>query len=271
MVAILVQQFMTFSQKLPFLLSEMTEVVNQFIQKWQSYSSSIPKEIIDSLENSVETVKNLLLTFATNATQSIIRYITMIPEFIIHFLVYLIALFLISLDWPKLKSSIEKHLSERTKQRLTIIMTQLSRAGIGFIKAQFLLSAITFFLALIGLLLLRVDYPILFSLLIVIVDILPILGTGSVLVPWGVFNIANGNEALGIGLIVLFVVITVIRRTIEPKIFSSNLGISPLAALISVYLGFRLLGFIGLFLGPALVIIIEAMVKAGVIKFSFKL
>jgi sporulation integral membrane protein YtvI len=271
MVAILVQQFMTFSQKLPFLLSEMTEVVNQFIQKWQSYSSSIPKKIIASLENSVETVKNLLLTFATNATQSIIRYITMIPEFIIHFLVYLIALFLISLDWPKFKGSIEKQLSEVTKQRLTIIMTQLSRAGIGFIKAQFLLSAITFFLALIGLLLLRVDYPILFSLLIVIVDILPILGTGSVLVPWGVFSIANGNEALGIGLIVLFVVITVIRRTIEPKIFSSNLGISPLAALISVYLGFRLLGFIGLFLGPTLVIIIEAMVKAGVIKFSFKL
>ncbi|MBB5324793.1 sporulation integral membrane protein YtvI [Anoxybacillus tepidamans] len=270
-VVILVEQTMMFSQKLPFLLSEMTTVVNQLIQRWQSYSSSIPREIIDSLENSVETVKNLLLSFATNVTQSMIRYITMIPEFMIHFLVYLIALFLISLDWPKLKKGIEMHLSERTKQRLTIIMTQLSRAGVGFIKAQFLLSIITFLLALGGLLILRVDYPLLFSLLIVIVDILPILGTGSVLVPWGILNIANGHEATGIGLIVLFVVITVIRRTIEPKIFSSNLGISPLAALVSVYLGFRLLGFAGLFVGPALVIIIEAMVKAGVIKFTFKI
>ncbi len=118
---------------------------------------------------------------------------------------------------------------------------------------------------------LRVDYPILFSLLIVVVDILPILGTGSVLVPWGIFHIANGHSATGIGLIVLFVAITVIRRTIEPKIFSSNLGISPLAALVSVYLGFRLLGFLGLFVGPAIVIVIEAMVKAGIIKFTFKL
>ncbi|WP_027407882.1 sporulation integral membrane protein YtvI [Anoxybacteroides tepidamans] len=270
-VAILVQQTMMFSEKLPFLLSEVTTVVNQLIQKWQSYSSSIPKQVIVSLENSVETVKNLLLSFATNVTQSMIRYVTMIPEFIIHFLVYLVALFLISLDWPNLKDRIENHLSERTKQRLTIVTTQLSRAGVGFIKAQFLLSAITFLLALGGLLILKVDYPILFSLLIVIVDILPILGTGSVLVPWGIFNIANGHEGTGIGLIVLFAVITVVRRIIEPKIFSSNLGISPLAALVSVYLGFRLLGFIGLFIGPALVIIIEAMVKAGVIKFSFKI
>lgn len=270
-VAILVQQTMMFSQKLPFLLSEMTNVVNQLIRQWQSYSSSIPKEIIVSLENSVETVKNLLLSFATNFTQSMIRYITMIPEFIIHFLVYLVALFLISLDWPQLKKGLENHLSDRTKQRLTIIVTQLSRAGIGFIKAQFLLSLITFLLALGGLLILRVDYPVLFSLLIVIVDILPILGTGSVLVPWGIFNIMNGHSGTGIGLIVLFVLITVIRRTIEPKIFSSNLGISSLTALISVYLGFRLLGVAGLFIGPALVIIIEAMIKAGVIKFTFKI
>ncbi|WP_233414398.1 sporulation integral membrane protein YtvI [Thermaerobacillus caldiproteolyticus] len=271
MVVILVQQFMTFSQKLPSFLAETTEVVNRFIQTWESYSSSIPKEIISSLENSVETIKNLLLEFATNLTQSIIHYITMVPEFVIHFLVYLVALFLISLDLPRLKEGVKKHLSPRTEERVTFIVTQLSKAGIGFIKAQFLLSVITFLLALGGLLLLKVDYAVILSLLIVIVDILPILGTGSVLVPWGIISIANGNETLGIGLIILFVVITVIRRIIEPKIFSSNLGITPLAALVSVYLGFQLLGFIGLFLGPALVIIMEAMIKAGVIKFSFKL
>jgi sporulation integral membrane protein YtvI len=262
---------MTFSQKLPHFLSEATEVFNKFIQTWESYSSSIPKEIIASLENSVETIQQLLLEFATNLTQSIVHYITLIPGFLIHFLVYLVALFLISLDLPKLKKGIKKYLSERTYQRLAMVVTQLSKAGIGFIKAQFLLSLITFFLALVGLLLLKVDYAIVMALLIVIVDILPILGTGSVLVPWGVISIANGNSGLGIGLIVLFVVITVVRRIIEPKVFSTNLGISPLAALVSVYLGFQLLGFIGLFIGPAIIILVEAMIKAGVIKFSFKL
>jgi sporulation integral membrane protein YtvI len=271
LIVILVQQIMTFSQKLPHFLSETTEVFNKFIQTWESYSSSIPKEIIASLENSVETIQQLLLEFATNLTQSIVHYITLIPGFLIHFLVYLVALFLISLDLPKLKKGIKKYLSERTYQRLAMVVTQLSKAGIGFIKAQFLLSLITFFLALVGLLLLKVDYAIVMALLIVIVDILPILGTGSVLVPWGVISIANGNSGLGIGLIVLFVIITVVRRIIEPKVFSTNLGISPLAALVSVYLGFQLLGFIGLFIGPVIIILVEAMIKAGVIKFSFKL
>jgi len=270
-VVIMIDQIITFSQKLPSIMIEMTTVVDQIILKWEQYSHSIPKEIIVSLENSVETVRNLLLNFATNVTEMIIHFITAIPGFVIHFLVYLIALFLISLDLPRLKKSVENYLSDRTKQRLTIIFTQLNKAGIGFLKAQFLLSLITFIIALCGLLLLKVEYPVLLSLLIVVVDILPILGTGSVLVPWAIFSIVNGDQGLGVGLIVLFIVITVVRRTIEPKIFSSNLGISPLAALVSVYLGFQLLGVVGVFVGPVLVIIVDTMVKSGIVRFTFKI
>ncbi|OQP06250.1 sporulation integral membrane protein YtvI [Geobacillus sp. 46C-IIa] len=271
LIVILVQQVMALSQKLPYVLSETTKVLDHLIQTWQSYSSSIPQEIIDSLERGVNTVQQMLLSFATNLTQSLVHYIAAIPAFFIHFLVYLIALFLICLDLPQLKQGMSRYLSERTRQRLGMVVTQLSKAGIGFIKAQFLLSLITFFLALAGLLLLGVDYAALMALVIVVVDILPILGTGSVLVPWGIISIANGDNTLGIGLIVLFVVITVVRRIIEPKVFSTNLGISPLAALVSVYLGFQLLGFIGLFVGPVVVILVETLVKAGVIKWTIKL
>ncbi|ATA60747.1 sporulation integral membrane protein YtvI [Geobacillus stearothermophilus] len=271
LIVIFVQQVMALSQKLPYVLNEATKVLDRLIQTWQSYSSSIPQEIIDSLERGVNTVEQMLLSFATNLTQSLVHYIAAIPAFFIHFLVYLVALFLISLDLPRMKQSISRYLSERTRQRLGMVIAQLSKAGIGFLKAQFLLSLITFFLALSGLLLLGVDYAALMALVIVIIDILPILGTGSVLVPWGLISMANGNNALGIGLIVLFVVITVVRRIIEPKVFSTNLGISPLAALVSVYLGFQLLGFIGLFVGPVVVILVEALAKAGVIKWTIKL
>lgn len=271
LVVILVQQVMALSQNLPYVLSEATKVFNRLIETWRLYSSSIPQEIIDSLERGVRTVQQMLLSFATNLTQSLVHYITAIPAFFIHFLVYLVALFLISLDLPRMKRSISRYLSERTRQRLGMVIAQLSKAGIGFIKAQFLLSLVTFFLALAGLLVLGIDYAALMALVIVIVDILPILGTGSVLVPWGIISMANGDNTLGVGLIVLFIVITVVRRIIEPKVFSTNLGISPLAALVSVYLGFQLLGFIGLFVGPVVVILIEALAKAGVIKWTIKL
>ncbi|HZG70363.1 MAG TPA: AI-2E family transporter, partial [Chondromyces sp.] len=118
---------------------------------------------------------------------------------------------------------------------------------------------------------LRVPYTALISLIIVFVDILPILGTGSVLVPWAVYSLIQGNQFLGIGLITLFIVITVVRRTLEPKVFSSNMGISPLAALISLFIGFKILGFIGFFVGPAIVIIYDTLRQAGIIKGAWKI
>jgi predicted PurR-regulated permease PerM len=116
-----------------------------------------------------------------------------------------------------------------------------------------------------------VKYTMLLALLIVIVDILPILGTGSVLVPWATIVWAQGNPHMGIGLIILFFVITIVRRIIEPKIYSANMGLTPLASLVSLYLGFKVLGFIGLFLGPAVLIIYNTLKKAGVIKPNFKI
>jgi sporulation integral membrane protein YtvI len=177
---------------------------------------------------------------------------------------------MISHELPRLKSKLELYLTEQTRMKVFVVTSELSKAGIGFIKAQIILSLITFFMAFVGLSILQVSYTALLSLLIVIVDILPILGTGSVLVPWAIVAILQGNHFLGIGLIILFLVITVVRRIVEPKVYSSSLGISPLAALISLYIGFKLLGIVGVFLGPAMVIVYDTLKKANVIKMNFK-
>ncbi|GAA3331144.1 hypothetical protein GCM10020331_086530 [Ectobacillus funiculus] len=93
------------------------------------------------------------------------------------------------------------------------------------------------------------------------------------LVPWAVIAIIQDNQPLGIGLLILFAVITIVRRIIEPKkIYSTSMGISPLAAIISMYIGFKLLGFVGLFLGPTLIIIYDALKKkSGIIQMKFKI
>jgi predicted PurR-regulated permease PerM len=116
--------------------------------------------------------------------------------------------------------------------------------------------------------LLRVDYSLILAIIIVVVDILPILGTGSVLVPWAIYAFSQGQTNLGIGLVVLFLVITVVRRAVEPKIMSTNMGISPLAALISMFIGLKILG---LFLGPVVVILFETLRRANIIKLNIKI
>ena len=100
---------------------------------------------------------------------------------------------------------------------------------------------------------------------------MPILGTGSVLVPWAVVSIIMGNSFLGIGLIILFLVITVFRRMIEPKIIGDSIGIGALSTLISLWVGFELVGVVGIFLGPIVVIVYQAMRKVGLLNFKIRL
>ncbi|WP_318505423.1 sporulation integral membrane protein YtvI [Bacillus sp. T3] len=271
MIAIITTQTIALSEKTPTFVKDFyRSVILPLMKKWEFYSKSLPNEVISSIEKTVENSINTLDSFFQGLVQYIINILTIIPGFLIEVLIYLVALFMISLELPKLKVKLEKYLTDQTKLKVYVVTTELSKAGIGFIKAQIILSVITFIMAFVGLSILQVSYTAVLSLLIVIVDILPILGTGSVLVPWAIVAILQGNHFLGIGLIVLFFVITVVRRIVEPKIYSSSLGISPLAALISLYIGFKLLGLIGVFIGPAMVIVYDTLKKANIIKMNFK-
>jgi len=108
------------------------------------------------------------------------------------------------------------------------------------------------------------------SLIVVIVDILPILGTGSVLVPWAVYLIFTSHMYQGVGLLVLFLIITVFRRIIEPKLLGDTLGLKPLVTLISLYVGFELMGVFGMILGPMLIIIVQALEEAELLRIRIK-
>ena len=94
------------------------------------------------------------------------------------------------------------------------------------------------------------------AIVIAIVDVLPILGTGTVLIPWAIFAFVSSDIRLGIGLLVLYGVTLVVRQLVEPKIVGSTLGIHPLLTLASVYIGLELLGFIGIFAGPLVALFI---------------
>ncbi|MFQ6391671.1 sporulation integral membrane protein YtvI [Priestia aryabhattai] len=271
-VRTIVTQVVALSKIAPSFVKEIYETaIYPTIIKWKYYSNALPTEVISSIERTLEKTVNSLDSLLKSTVEIIISFAATVPGFLLEFLIYLVALVFISLELPAIKNKVKSFLTEETKYKLQVVITQLIQAGVGFIKAQIILSVMTFVMAYVGLWLLDVPYTALLSLLIVIVDILPILGTGSVLVPWGIFALTQGHDSLAIGLFILFGVITVVRRVVEPKVFSTNMGISPLAALVSLYIGFKLLGFVGLFLGPALVILYDALRKVGIIQINFKL
>ena len=108
-------------------------------------------------------------------------------------------------------------------------------------------------------------YIFIIAIITAIVDILPVLGTGTVVIPWAVFSLINGSYGLGIGLIVIYACITVIRQIIEPKIVASNLGIPPIVSIMGMYIGLQLFGFIGIFIMPIVITVLKVLNDEGVI------
>ena len=125
---------------------------------------------------------------------------------------------------------------------------------------------ITFLEVFIGLTVLGVRYAFLIALLTAVVDLMPVLGTGTVMIPWGIIDLIAGNYFMGIGLLVLYAIITVIRQILEPKIVGKYVGLYPLLALVSMYVGLKLFGLIGLFGLPLSIVIFDRLRRDGFIN-----
>ena len=130
-----------------------------------------------------------------------------------------------------------------------------------YILSYSLIMLITYLTLLGGFLLLGVDHAPIIALFIAALDILPILGVGTVLVPWSIFELVMGNRFLGIGLIILFVVNAIIRQLTEPKIVGKSLNMHPIITLMMIYVGYALFGFLGMIILPIISVILGSILK----------
>lgn len=233
----------------------------------------LPTEMATKIEQAYTGFMNQLsnLNLLSSLSIQTFNLTAAIPNFFIVLLLFFISLYMISFDLNNLKKRFYSYFKDSSRVKLEVVLSDLRRATVGFLQAQVILSTITYLISFSALAFLGVRYAMALALLIIMVDILPILGTGSVLVPWGIFSLTQGKLFLGIGLITLFVTITVLRRIIEPKILGERIGLSALATLICIWVGFKLLGVLGIFLGPLVLILYKALVKAKVIRYRIKI
>lgn len=246
------------------LLTSLQGRINQFSPIEEEQLADLVKQGTDQLTRMANNLVDVIGTQALNLAE-------VLTNLFIFFIVFAVAVYLFSYSLPKLKDSFLSLFAEESRSKVDRVLMDLRNSIFGFIKAQIILSGLTYILSFVGLLILDVNYAMAIALMIVVVDLLPILGTGSFIVPWALYNLVIGDVGLAIGLIVLFLFLTVFRRIVEPKIVGDSVGIGPLPALISLYIGFKLVGVIGFFLGPIVVIIYQAMRKVGLLQFKIKL
>ena len=134
----------------------------------------------------------------------------------------------------------------------------MREAGKSVLKGYLLTVGITFLQLYVGFLILGMDYALTIALITALVDILPVIGVGTVLVPWAAVKLIAGANYQGFGLLIIFAVVSVVREIIEPKIIGKSIGLHPLATLFSMYIGLETCGFLGMITFPVLLIAIKS-------------
>ncbi len=232
-----------------------------------SVEANLSPDILDSIyaiiESATENIRNWVISLSSSAVSSIAGITAKIPFYFISFVFTVLATIFISKDYDTIVGFIKKQLDEKTQIVVSDTKRHIARTVLGYIRAFTIIWIITFAELAIGLSILRVENAIGIAVLIAFADVLPVVGTGFILNPWAIIALIGGDWALAIGLFVLYLIIITVRNFAEPKIVGDQLGLNPIVTILSIYLGYRLLGLIGMILVPVTVNILVGLHRSG--------
>ena len=263
---------------LNFYMEKAYNLFKDFTNNFSLEKIHLPEELTTIVQNSTGGMINTISDWVRNFLNNLIQAVTSIPTIAIYFAITVMALYFICVDKIYILDQIEYHLPRTWVMRLGNHMRDLIKTLGSYLKAEATLILVSFIISIIGLYILqfagfKIEFPLLIAIGIAFVDALPILGSGTVMVPWAIICALNGDLNLGIAILVLFIIMSVVRQFLEPRLVSKNIGVHPIFTLIAMYTGFKLIGIMGLLIGPIILIIIKnvfaTLIDQGVMKTIF--
>ncbi len=230
--------------------------------------SNYVSDFFNNLSTESSVIDMEMLSAPLSGAWSVVKGI---PSAFLSVLVTIISCVFMTSEYDLIKNMILDMLSESKGKKLVSSKQTVTRGISKLVKAYATLMLITFSEMFLGLNLMKLigvyegGYIAIIAFVTCIVDIIPVLGTGTVLIPWAVYNLVMGNVGLGIGLLVLYAVITVLRQILEPKLVANQAGLPAIATIMAMFIGARLFGAFGILLLPLTVIILKLMYDEGVI------
>lgn len=260
-----------FVSKFPEYIPQIQDSFNELSGKLSNFTQNLPEGLAASfdLEGIVDSAINTVVQFLTGALGSGATGIAKsIPSIIITVIITIVASCYIAKDYGNVKNYVKSILPEKYVDGYIEIRTMLFDNVFKFFRGYMLLMLITFVELSIGLTILGYPYSIAIAAIIAIVDVLPVLGTGTVVIPWALIRLISGDVWAAVALIILYLVITVVRNFLEPRIIGQQMGLHPLITLVSMFVGLRLFGFLGMLAVPVVLIIIIKLFQSGKLSFD---
>lgn len=238
------------------LVTKQVQTVEKFVE--------VNPQIQDTLFTSTESIAKTLQGWAKSGSAFLLSFLTALPRVFIVIVVSVVATLLMSSSYPNVRRFITNLFPRRWQESAQAISRDLGAAVVGFVRSQAILVSVTTLATIGGLLLMGNPYAVTLGVIAGLLDIVPIVGTGMLFVPWAVGLFIMGSYGEGVKLLVMWIIIMIVRQFLEPKVLSKGIGIHPLPTLISMYVGLQLIGGFGLIVGPAFVIIYEALRRVSV-------
>ena len=214
----------------------------------------------------MQMVGNLLSAVASRLPDVAASLFAALPSVIFFLIVSVVACFYFCTDNTSVGQIFISLVPSRWQEKLPRIRENLRDVLYKYVRAYCILLLLTFALLLVGFWILGVEYAFLLAFLIALADLLPVIGVGTILIPWGIVMLLQKNFYVGFGLLILFLVISLIRQVAEPRVLGKSLGLHPLLTLFSIYVGFSLFGLPGMILAPVLVLLVKRVIDVQIKK-----
>ncbi len=251
-----------FQKVLPNVVNTVNEKLEYIISflppDWEMQIRSALHDIVIKMQGQVGQISATVLALLANQAAAL-------PGALVSLIITIVATFFICSQLDTIKGFIKRQVPEKYKGLVGDTWITFAVTLRKMISSYLLLMFFTFCQLALGLTLLRIDYAVILAALIAVVDIMPVLGTGTILIPWGLMSLLGGDTGHGVGILLLYIIITVIRNILEPRLIGKRIGLPPLVTLVFMYLGLHVLGIPGMFIFPLLLILLKHAQDSGMV------
>jgi sporulation integral membrane protein YtvI len=263
----IVRELMQLLQNTPTYVSWLQDTALPYLRNlYQSYSDVLPESVMTYVNDAIATISANAVSFAGSLSASItggaVRTAASLPTALLSVVLTIMGTYYMTADKDRISAFFQRTFPENVRTHSKILKKNLVFSLFGQIKSQLLVSLIIMVFLMLTFVLFRIRYGLLFGFFIGLADALPVIGAGLFLIPWCLFELIMGHYAMAAFFAVAYICVIVIRQIAEPRIVGHNLGLYPLATMIAMYVGFRLMGFLGLICGPILLNFLRVVLEA---------
>lgn len=252
----------TLVANLPSVINEVKDAIDNFRMTLDNFLSFVPEDFKEFVDNAlIQLTAAATDVLGSSVKSGSISAVSHIPNFLINIVLSFMSAFFFVKDKYVIKALFQKEQVIKLTKRFSILRTGLLTTLSGYIKAQLTIMTVIATICILGLTIMGNPYAIIIGIFMSVVDVFPVLGLGTVLWPWIFYSFIVQNNSQAIGLCIIYIVGLLTRQVLEPKIFGEHIGVHPLLTLMSIYIGLKVFGIIGLLLGPVIAVSMKIMLK----------